>query len=145
MATALDLSQGFYTIPLDKESQKICMTVTQFEKYAFQHMPMGITCAPDMIQSIMMELLGDFVYVLVYIDDVLILQCDDKSEANHLKKLETVLQLLEDCEFWENLRKSFFMQEEVKYLGYQLTKEGLKPQQKKLAAIERIKPPNSSK
>ena len=37
------------------------------------------------------------------------------------------------------------MQEEVEYLGYQLTKNGLKPQRKKLVAIERIKPPRSLK
>ena len=37
------------------------------------------------------------------------------------------------------------MQEEVEYLGYQLMKKGLKSQRKKLVAIERIKPPSSSK
>ena len=60
---------------------------------------MGIACAPDMFQSIMTELLGDLSYVLVYIDDVLILQRDDKTEANHLRKLETVLKQLEDKGF----------------------------------------------
>ena len=54
LATALDLLQGFYTIPLDKESQKICMTVTQFGKYAYTKLSMGIACAPDIFQSIMM-------------------------------------------------------------------------------------------
>ena len=91
-ATALDLLQGFYTIPFDRESQKICTTVTQFGKYAFQRMPMGIKCAPDMFQSIMTELLGDLDYVLVYIDDILILQHEDKTEADPLRILETVLQ-----------------------------------------------------
>ena len=49
-ATALDLSQGFYTIPLDKESQKICTTVTPWRKYAHLRMPMGIACAPNIFQ-----------------------------------------------------------------------------------------------
>ena len=66
-ATALDLSQGFYTIPLSKELQKICTTVTQFGKYADAKLPMGIACAPDMFQSIMTELLGDLSYILVNI------------------------------------------------------------------------------
>ena len=132
-------------IPLSKESQKICTTVTQFGKYAYQKLPMGIACTPDMFQSIMTELLGDLSYVLVYIDDVLILQRDDETEADHLEKVETVLKRLEDKGFRANLRKSFFMQEEVEYLGYQLTRKGLKPQRKKLVAIERINPPSSSK
>ena len=44
-----------------------------------------------------------------------------------------------------NLRKSFFSQEEVEYLEYQLTKDELKLKRKKSVAIERIKPPSSSK
>ena len=63
----------------------------------------------DMFQLIMTELLGDLEYVLIYIDDVLILQHEDETEADHLQKLETVLQQLEDCRFDANLRKSFFM------------------------------------
>ena len=35
---------------------------------------MGIACAPDIFQSIMMDLVGDLDYVLVYIDDILIIQ-----------------------------------------------------------------------
>ena len=51
-AMALDLLQGFYTILLDKESQKICTTVTPWGTYAYARMPMGIACAPDMFQLI---------------------------------------------------------------------------------------------
>ena len=97
--TALDLSQGFYTIPLDKESQKICTTVTPWGKYAHLRMPMGIASAPDMFQSIMNEILGDLPYVLVYINDVLCLQEEGKSAKDHLKKLETNLGRLEKAGF----------------------------------------------
>ena len=62
-ATALDLLQGFYTIPLDKEIQKIFTTVLPWGCYAYQRMPMGVACAPDMFQSIMTELLGHLDYV----------------------------------------------------------------------------------
>ena len=113
-ATALDLSQGFYTIPLDKESQKICTTVTPWGKYAYQRLPMGIACAPDMFQSVMMDVLGDLDYVIIYIDDVICLQKEGESEEDHLEKLETVMRRLKEAGFRANLRKSFFMQKEVK-------------------------------
>merc|ERR1711884_706185 len=118
LATALDLSQGFYTIPLDEESQKICTTVFPWGKYAYLRMVMGIACAPDMFQSIMNEILGDLPYVLIYIDDVLCLQEESESAEEHLEKLETILGRLEKAGFRANLRKSFFMQKEVEYLGY---------------------------
>ena len=115
-ATALDLSQGFYTIPLDEEAQRICTTILPWGKYSYTRMPMGVACAPDMFQSIMNGLLGHLDYVLIYINDILVLQQRGESQESHLKKLETVLQLLEDAGFKANLRKSFFMQKTVEYL-----------------------------
>ena len=97
------------------------------DKYAYKRLPMGITCAPNIFQSIMMDLLGDLDFVLVYIDDILIVQKVGESEADHMKKIEQVLERLEAKGFWANLRKSFFMQKEVEYLGYLLTTGGLKP------------------
>ena len=58
-ATAIDLSQGFDTIRLDEASQKICTTILPWGKYAYTRMPMGVACAPDMFQSLMMDLLRD--------------------------------------------------------------------------------------
>ena len=106
---------------------------------------MGIACAPDIFQSIMMDLLGDLDYVLVYIDDILIIQREGESEQDHLNKIETVLERLQTKGFRANLRKSFFMQKEVEYLGYLLTCDGIKPQPKKVEAMERMQPPKNIK
>lgn len=125
-ATELDLSQGFYVIPLDEESQKICTTILPWGKYSYKRLPMGAACAPDMFQLIMIDLLGHLDYVLVYMDDILIIQREGKSKDDHLDKIETVLQLLQDAGFKANLRKSFFMQKEVGYLGYLCCSDGLR-------------------
>ena len=102
---------------------------------------MGIASAPDIFQSIMMDLFQDLDYVLVYIDDILILQRQGETEDDHLKKIETVLSRLENKGFRANLRKSFFMQKEVEYLGYLLMSEGVKPQLKKVEAMKWINLP----
>lgn len=98
-AMMLDLEQGFYAIPLDKESQKICMTVTLWGKYAHMRMLMRIACAPNMFQSIMTEILDDLDYVIIYIDDILCLKKEGKSVDNLLKKLVTILNCLEKTGF----------------------------------------------
>ena len=144
-ATALDLSQGFYSIPIDEDSQKLATTVLPWGKYAYKRLPMGIACAPDIFQSIMMEMLGDLEHVLVYIDDILIVQKVGESEEDHLRKIEEVLSRLDAKGFRANLRKSFFMQKEVEYLGYLLTTGGLKPQSSKIEAMHRIMRPKNSK
>jgi hypothetical protein len=71
-ATALDLSMGYYHIPLDEFSQKLCATVFPWGKYKYKRLPMGIKNAPDIFQSIMNRLLGHLGFVKVYLDDVII-------------------------------------------------------------------------
>ena len=106
---------------------------------------MGITCTPDIFQSIMMNLLGVLDYVLVYIDDILLLQRYGETKEDHLKKMEVVLKWLNDIGFRANLRKSFCMQQEVEYLRFLLTADGIRSQPKKIEAMTRIKPPTNSK
>ena len=143
-ATALDLSLGFYTIPLDEESKKLCSTILPWGKYAYERLPMGVSCAPGLFQAVMCEVLQGL-DVLIYIDDVLIIQRENESEDDHLSKIEEVLRRLEKAGFKANLRKSFFMQQEVDYLGYRLTSNGIGPQPKKIEAIDRILPPTTNK
>ena len=69
-ATAIDLSMGYYHIPLDEHSQKLCATIFPWGKYVYKRLPMGVSSAPDIFQSIMMDLLGDLEYTRAYIDDV---------------------------------------------------------------------------
>ena len=96
---------------------------------------MGIACASDIFQSIMMELLGDLEHVQVYIDDVLILQKAGKSEVGHITKTDKMLGWLDIKGFCANLHKSFFLQKEVEHVYYLLSTGGLKPQHKKIEAI----------
>ena len=92
-----------------------------------------------------MQYLGHLDYVLVYIDDVIVLRRKDETEEDHLRKIEVVLSILEEWGFLANLQKCFFMMEEIDYLGYHLTKDGIKPQPKKIKALQRILPLKSAK
>ena len=62
----------------------------------------------------------------------------DETEDNHLQKIEEVLSIPEERGFCANLQKCFFffMMEEIDYLGYLLTKDGIKPQPKKIKALQ---------
>jgi hypothetical protein len=68
-----------------------------------------------------------------------------KLSAYQQDKVKTVLQQLQEKGFRANLRKSFFMQKQVEYLGWLLTTNGLKPQPKKIKAMKRIQPPKNTK
>ena len=74
-------------------------------------MPMGVSCAPSMFQSIMTETLRGL-DVLIYIDDILIIQRESQSTSDHLIQVEEVLQRLQSAGFKAKLRKGFFHAEE---------------------------------
>ena len=106
---------------------------------------MGIACAQDFFQSIMMKLLGDIKNILVYIDNILTIQKVDKSKADHMKKIKQILERLNAKGFCANLCKLFLMQKEVELLGYPLTTGGLKPQPAKIKAMHHIIRPKNYK
>ena len=41
-ATAIDLSMGYYHVPLDEKSQELCTTILSWGKYRYKRLPMGI-------------------------------------------------------------------------------------------------------
>jgi hypothetical protein len=63
----------------------------------------------------------------------------------HLQKMETVLTRLCDAGLKVNAAKSSFCAHEIDYLGCIPTKEGIKPQPKKVQVILALNPPNKVK
>jgi hypothetical protein len=59
--------------------------------------------------------------------------------------METVLTRLRDAGLKINAAKSLFCAHEIEYLGYILTREGIKPQPKKVQATLALNPPNNVK
>ncbi len=53
----------------------------------------------------------------------------------HLQRMKTVLTRLRDAGLKVNVAKSLFCAHEIEYLGFILTKEGIKPQPKKVQTI----------
>ncbi len=76
-------------------------------------------------------------------DDLLIIMRRTLDE--HFQKMETVLTRLRDAGLKVNAAKSLFCAHEIEYLGYILTREGIKPQPKKVQAILTLNLPNNVK
>jgi hypothetical protein len=82
-ATAIDLSIGYYHIPLDLEAQKLCTTLLPWGKYQYKRLPMGVKTSPDIFQRIMYELLGEIPNIQVDLDDILIASNVTFECSNH--------------------------------------------------------------
>ena len=76
----------------------------------------------------MSELMLALEYVHTYLHDLLCITI--ASLDDHLQKLRQVLTRLQDAGLKVNTPKSKFCATETEYLGYVLTTDGIKPQQK---------------
>jgi hypothetical protein len=104
---------------------------------------MGIAGSPDIFHGNMSELMESLEYVRAYLDDFL---CTSKlSFEDYLEKLEEVLRQLCNAGLKVNAEKLTFCALEIEYLGYVLTRDGIKPQSNKMQAILAIQPPTGVK
>ena len=104
---------------------------------------MGIAGSPDIFQEKMADLMAALEFVKTYLDDLLIISTG--SLEDHLEKLTEVLSRLQDAGLKINADKSKFCALETEYLGYIITRDGIKPQDNKVQAILAINPPKNVK
>ena len=139
--SALDLCSGFYQIPLAPDSRAYTAFSTPLGLYQWCVMPMGLSNSPAVFQRAMNEVLKQHIlkgYCLVYLDDVLIMS---SSPEEHAKHLDAVLTSLQQHELFCQLPKCDFALSELRYLGHLVNGQGIKPDPKKVAALDDWKPP----
>ncbi len=99
---------------------------------------MGFAGSADIFRAEMMDLMEALEYVRAYIDNLLVIT--KGSLEDHLDKLREVLRSLREAGLKVNAAKSFFCTHKIEYLGYILTRGGIKPQPKKGTGYTCIKP-----
>ena len=60
-------------------------------------------------------------------------------------QIDKVLARLEKANLRVHVEKSKFAMHEIEYLGYTITRDGIKPQYKKIQSILNLKPPTTVK
>jgi hypothetical protein len=142
-ASALDLNMGYYHIKRDDvaDAQRLCTIVFPWNmrKYKYKRLPMSIKIVPYVFQNVMSKLFQDMEYVKTYLDDLLILTTTNNSFKDHLLKLEMVIARLSTAGMRVNISKSKFFAEQIEYLGYWITRQGIQPIRNKVEAILKIK------
>ena len=137
-ATALDLKVGYYAIKLDPQAQKLFTLITPWGNYKYLQLTMRLSGAPDIFQEKMSSLVDHLEYARVYLDDLLVLT--NGSFDDHLSKLGKVLVLLSQAGLKCNADKCSFGAKEVEYLGYLLTRNGIRPVPAKIKSILALSP-----
>ncbi|GBG85780.1 hypothetical protein CBR_g40589 [Chara braunii] len=97
-------------------------------------MPFGLRNAPGTFQHAMNRIFHDYLdkFVIAYLDDILIFS---KTVEEHVAHLDKVLSLLRQHKFKINGEKCEFGRTRVLYLSHEISAEGLKPDDAKVASI----------
>ncbi len=104
---------------------------------------MDIAGSPDIFQAKMSKLMVALELIRTYLDGLLCIA--KESLDDHLDHLRLVLTRMQEVVLKVNAPKSNFCAEETEYLGYILTRTGIKPKPEKVQAILTITPPKQVK
>ena len=106
-------------------------------------MPFGLSNAPATFQSYVNKILAKKldVFVIVYLDDILI-YTEDLGQA-HVEAICWVLENLRKHGLFANLKKYWFHQDEVRFLSYVVSTQGVRMEDERIEAVKSWPEPKS--
>ena len=131
----IDLKVAYLQIPMARESKKYtAFAVPGSRLWQFIRMPFGLTNAPMTFHRLIDSFLGPKLepYVFGYLDDIVVAT---ETFEEHLKWVEIVLNKLVDARLKVNREKCEFCCSSVKYLGFLLDQNGLRPDPDRVTAL----------
>jgi hypothetical protein len=146
---SIGLKYGLSSRQTRCDAQKLCTIVFPWYmgKYKYKHLPMGIKIAWFLMvfktSCLSLSKIWNMLRQSSYLDDLLI--PTNSSFKDHLLMLEMVLARLSTTGMGVNISKSKFFVEQIEYLGYWITRQGIQPIRNKVEAILNIKAPKTRK
>ena len=140
--STLDLTQGFWQIPLSQDSiPKTAFNVPQGH-YEFVRLPFGLINAPATFQRAMQSCLSglNWEIALCFLDDIIVFS---NSFDQHLERLKAVFARLVKFNLKLKPSKCEFLKDEVKYLGHVVSARGISTDPAKIKAIQAWESPKT--
>ena len=138
--SCLDLELGFWQIKMEEASkQYTSFMVGNLGFFQCDHMPFWLCNMLAMFQRLMQNCLGklNLIYCLIYLDDIIVFSLMVKE---HLHRLHVVFDQFREYNLKLKPSKCSLFKEEINYLVYQVSKEGVWPSNSNLKAMAECTP-----
>ena len=137
----IDANSGFWTLPMDDQSQLLTTFNTPWGRYCFVKMPFGLNQVQNFFQFYMDAHFQDINSTTnVIADDVMI---HGEDNAQHDMHLLQVLNKCREISLKLNPEKCQFGKKEVKFYGNIISSDGVKPDPAKVDVILNMPSPKS--
>ena len=142
--TSLDLKAAYNQIEVHEADVHKTAFTTPFGLFEHQRMAFGLKNAPACFQRLMNNVLRKelFQILLCYLDDILIY---GRTVSEKLDRIETVFQRLVENGLKLDINKCFFFQRRVKYLGYEISEDGISTDPAKIDVVKKWPTPTTLK
>lgn len=132
--TTLDLKSGYWPVRLDDDANAKTAFTCRYGHFQFRVMPFGLTSAPTTFQTMMNDILRDYIddFVMVYLDDIVIYSRSIDEHESHVKK---VLTALAKENLVLNLGKCTWAQDKLLHLGHFVSGKGIQVNPEKVKAV----------
>ncbi|KAH0765186.1 hypothetical protein KY285_001057 [Solanum tuberosum] len=131
----IDLRSGYHQLRM-KDDDILKMTFrTQYGHYEFLVMSFGLANAPAMFMDLMNRVFRHYLdmFVIVFIDDIVIYS---RSENDHIDHLRIVLQILKDQQLFAKFSKCAFWLMSVSFLGHIVSSKDIEVDPKKTDPVK---------
>ena len=141
--TKLDLSKGYYQIPVPVPLRKYLAFSTPRGHYEFNVLPFGLHVAPSIFSRMMTQLLEPLqTDILHFLDDCLIASATWKD---HIEALESLFQRLSETRLTARPTKCQLGFTELDFLGHHINQGNITPQHKNLEKMNKAPRPVTKK
>jgi hypothetical protein len=120
----IDLRSGYHQMKIRPSNIPKTAFSTRYGLYEYTVMSFGLTNAPAYFMNLMNKVFMEYldIFVVVFIDDILIYY---KSDSDHEEHLRLVLQKLRDNQLYTKYNKCEFWIDEVSFLGHIISNGGI--------------------
>jgi hypothetical protein len=147
--STFDLQSGFWQIDVEPTHRYRTAFITFMGLYEWTRLPFGLSGAPTTFQRVMDGVTRElrdkqdmYRAIFCYLDDVIVAS---SNQDEHLQDINDFLSVLIKFGLKLKLQKCHFGCREIKFLGFKISEDGIRPDEKNLEVIQKFKPPNSLK
>ncbi|GJY72908.1 putative reverse transcriptase domain-containing protein [Tanacetum coccineum] len=138
----IDLRSGYHQLRVHEDDIPKTAFRTRYGHFEFTVMPFGLTNAPAVFMDLMNRVCKTYLYmfVIVFIDDILVYS---KSKDEHEVHLRLVLELLKKEELYVKFSKYEFLLQDLQFLGHVVNQHGIHVDPGKIEAVKNWKAPTT--